>query len=53
VRWVTAYAGDDRTRLTAILAHRDAKSRAFARELVLLGVGLSLYVAAVVAFLVH
>jgi hypothetical protein len=53
VRWLTSFAGDDRARLAAALAHRDSKTRAFGRELILLACGLALYVASVVAFIVH
>lgn len=51
VRWVTQFRGaTDEERLVSIIAYRDAKTRALARQLVLLVTGLAAYVAGVVAY---
>ncbi len=50
VKWLTQFAGNDREILIAALRQRNSKTRAFARERLLLGLGLGFYVASVVAF---
>ncbi|GDY13547.1 hypothetical protein LBMAG53_24250 [Planctomycetota bacterium] len=50
IRWLTQFPGTDREILVAALLHRNTKTKAFARERLLLGVGLGFYVASVVVF---
>jgi hypothetical protein len=50
-RWLTATPGTDRERLVSAIRLRDRKTQVFRWALALLGLGLTCYVAAVVAFI--
>lgn len=54
VRWLTQMVGaDSLTSLQAMLAYRNAKSRLYRVELLLLAVGLSCYVSSVILYLLQ
>lgn len=52
VKWLSQFdAGSHEANLTEAIAYRDRKTRRFQAEIVLLGLGIAAYVAAVIAYL--
>lgn len=53
VRWLTSFPGTPHEVLVAVLRHRDAKTDWYLLQITLLGIGLTCYVSAVIAYVVN
>ncbi len=52
IRWLTQFIGEERAALAAIIAYRNRKGRLYLLHLTLLILGMTCYVAAVIAYMV-
>lgn len=53
VRWLTTYAGSPREIMAQVIRQRDAKTDWYLLQITLLGIGLTSYVGAVIAYVVN